>query len=110
MRRGEVWWAELPEPVGRRPVVLLTRDGAYAYRTMATVAPATTTIRGIPAEVELGSADGLPRRCVVNLDNLQTIDQRRLLSRIASLTAERLQQVDVAIHFALGLGDRHPEG
>src|SRR6266508_4202511 len=71
MKRGEVWWAELPEPVGRRPVVLLTRDGAYGYRTMATVAPVTTTIRGIPAEVELGPADGLPRRCVVNLDNLR---------------------------------------
>lgn len=110
MRRGEVWWAELPQPVGRRPVVLLTRDGAYTYRTMATVAPATTTVRGIPAEVELGPADGLPRRCVVNLDNLQTIDQRRLLSRIAFLTAERLQQVDAAIHFALGLGDQYPEG
>jgi mRNA-degrading endonuclease toxin of MazEF toxin-antitoxin module len=47
---------------------------------------------------------------VVNLDHLQTIDQRRLLNRIASLTAERLQQVDAAIHVALGLGDRHPEG
>lgn len=106
MRRGEVWWAELPEPVGRRPVVLLTRDGAYGYRTMATVAPVTTTIRAIPAEVELGPADGVPRRCVVNLDNLQTIDQRRLHGRIAFLAAERLQEIDDAIHFALGLSDR----
>jgi mRNA interferase MazF len=107
MRRGEVWWAELPEPVGRRPVVLLTRDGAYGYRTMAAVAPVTTTIRGIPAEVELGAVDGLPRRCVVNLDNLQTIDQRRLRGRITSLASERLQAIDDAIHFALGLRDRN---
>jgi mRNA interferase MazF len=106
MKRGEVWWAELPEPVGRRPVVLLTRDGAYAYRTMATVAPVTTTARGIPAEVELGPADGLPRQCVVNLDNLQTIDQRRLRGRIAFLGSKRLQEIDDAIHFALGLRDR----
>jgi mRNA interferase MazF len=106
MRRGEVWWAELPEPVGRRPVVLLTRDGAYGYRTMATVAPVTTTIRGIPAEVELGPADGVPRRCVVNLDNLQTIDQRRLRGRLAFLGAERLHEIDDAIQFALGLSDR----
>jgi mRNA interferase MazF len=106
MRRGEVWWAELPEPVGRRPVVLLTRDGAYSYRTMATVAPVTTTVRGIPAEVELGPADGLPRRCVVNLDNLQTIDQRRLRGRITFLASKRLQDIDDAIHFALGLRDR----
>jgi mRNA interferase MazF len=103
MRRGEVWWAELPEPVGRRPVVLLTRDGAYSYRTMATVAPVTTTIRDIPAEVELGPADGLARRCVVNLDNLQTIDQHRLQGRITVLALDRLQEIDDAIHFALGL-------
>jgi mRNA interferase MazF len=106
MKRGEVWWAELPEPVGRRPVVLLTRDGAYGYRTMATVAAVTTTVRGVPAEVELGPADGLPRRCVVNLDNLQTIDQRRLRERITDLTSKRLQEIDGAIHFALGLRDR----
>jgi mRNA interferase MazF len=103
MRRGEVWWAALPPPVGRRPVVLLTRDSAYAYRTMATVAPVTTTARGIPAEVALGPADGLPRPCVVNLDNLQTIDQRRLQARIVLLPPERLDAIDQAIRFALGL-------
>jgi mRNA interferase MazF len=103
MRRGEVWWAALPPPVGRRPVVLLTRDSAYAYRTMATVAPVTTTARGIPAEVALGPADGLPRPCVVNLDNLQTIDQRRLQARIVLLPPEKLDAIDQAIRFALGL-------
>jgi mRNA interferase MazF len=84
-------------------VVLLTRDSAYAYRTMATVAPVTTTARGIPAEVALGPADGLPRPCVVNLDNLQTIDQRRLQARIVLLPPERLDAIDQAIRFALGL-------
>jgi mRNA interferase MazF len=103
MRRGEVWWAELPPPVGRRPVVLLTRNEAYAFRTMATVAPVTTKARGIPAEVALGPAEGLPRACVVNLDNLQTIDQRRLRARIALLPPERLEAIDEAIRFSLGL-------
>jgi mRNA interferase MazF len=103
MRRGEVWWAELPPPVGRRPVVLLTRDSAYAYRTMATVAPLTTTARGIPAEVALGPSEGLPRPCVVNLDNLQTIDQRRLRTRIVLLPPEKLDAIDEAVRFALGL-------
>jgi mRNA interferase MazF len=103
MRRGEVWWAELPPPVGRRPVVLLTRDSAYAYRTMATVAPLTTTARGIPAEVALGPSEGLPRPCVVNLDNLQTIDQRRLRARIVLLPPEKLDAIDEAVRFALGL-------
>jgi mRNA interferase MazF len=103
MRRGEVWWAELPPPVGRRPVVLLTRDSAYAYRTMATVAPVTTSARGIPAEVALGPSEGLPRPCVVNLDNLQTIDQRRLRARIVLLPPGKLDAIDEAVRFALGL-------
>jgi mRNA interferase MazF len=103
MRRGEVWWAELPPPVGRRPVVLLTRDSAHAFRTMATVAPVTTRARGIPAEVALGPADGLPRPCVVNLDNLQTIDRRRLRARLVLLPPEKLDAIDEAVRFALGL-------
>ena len=73
MKRGEVWWAELPPPVGRRPVVLLSRDSAYAVRTSITVAPVTRTTRDIPVEVRLGREDGLPARCVVNLDDLTTI-------------------------------------
>ena len=58
MRRGEVWWAELPRPIGRRPVVLLSRDEAYAVRNAVTIAEVTTTIRGIPVEVPLGPEDG----------------------------------------------------
>ena len=54
MQRGEVWWAELPSPIGRRPVVLLSRDEAYAVRNAVTVAEVTSTVRGIPVEVELG--------------------------------------------------------
>lgn len=60
MRRGDIWWAELPPPTGRRPVVLLSRDEAYAIRALVTVAPVTTRIRQIPAEVPLGPEDGLP--------------------------------------------------
>jgi mRNA interferase MazF len=54
MRRGEIWWAQLPGPAARRPVLLLTRNAAYAVRTSVTVAPLTTTIREIPVEVSLG--------------------------------------------------------
>jgi mRNA interferase MazF len=73
MRRGEVWWADLPPPTGRRPVVLLSRNEAYAVRALVTVAPVTTRIRSIPAEVSLGPEDGLPRDCVANLDTIITI-------------------------------------
>ena len=70
MRRGEVWWADLPPPVDRRPVVLLSRDAAYRVRTAVTVVPVTRTLRDIPTEVPLDQKDDLPARCVVNLDDL----------------------------------------
>ena len=85
MRRGEVWWAELPEPAGRRPVLIVTRDVGVAVRAAVTVAPVTRTIRGIPVEVELGAEDGMPRRCVVNCDSLLTVPKGSLRNRIATL-------------------------
>jgi mRNA interferase MazF len=103
MRRGEIWWAELPAPAGRRPVVLLSRDEAYAVRELVTVAPVTTRIRNIPVEVPLGRGDGLPRRCVVNLDTVTTIPRRSLVDPIARLSRQKLGSVDKALMFALGL-------
>jgi len=104
MRRGEVWWAELPAPARRRPVVLLSRDEAYAVRELVTVAPVTTRIRNIPVEVPLDRGDGLPRRCVVNLDTVTTVPRRSLVEPIARLTGRKLRAVDEALMFALGLG------
>ena len=103
MRRGEVWWADLPLPIGRRPVVLLSRDEAYAVRNAVTVAEVTSTIRGIPVEVELGREDGLPKKCVVNLDTIVTIRKGSLIERIAILRDEKIVQIDAAIKFALSL-------
>lgn len=103
MRRGEVWWAELPLPIGRRPVVLLSRDEAYAVRNAVTVAEVSTTMRGIPVEVALGTEDGLPKRCVVNLDTIVTIRKELLAERITLLGSEKIEQIDRAIKFALSL-------
>jgi mRNA interferase MazF len=103
MRRGEVWWAELPLPLGHRPVVLLSRDEAYAVRNAVTVAEVTSTIRGIPVEVELGPEDGLPKKCVVNLDTIVTIRKDLLIERIVLLRDEKIDQIDSAIKFALSL-------
>ncbi len=103
MRRGEVWWAELPRPIGRRPVVLLSRDEAYAVRNAVSIAEVTTTIRGIPVEVALGPEDGLPRKCVANLDTIATIRKDLLTKRITLLRNEKLQQIDAAIRFSLSL-------
>jgi mRNA interferase MazF len=103
MRKGEVWWAELPLPIGRRPVVLLSRDEAYAVRNAVTVAEVTSTIRGIPVEVELAPEDGLPKKCVVNLDTIVTIRKDLLIERIAILRDEKIEQINSAIKFALSI-------
>lgn len=103
MRRGEVWWAELPPPFGRRPVVLLSREEAYPVRNQVTVAPVTTRIRRIRSEVPLGPEQGLPRQCVANLDTIGTIPKVALTERIALLPHEKIQAINAAIRFALGL-------
>jgi mRNA interferase MazF len=84
-------------------VALLSRNEAYVVRDLLTVAPLTTRIRGIPTEVHLGVADGLPKECVVNLDTITTIPKGSLSDRIAVLSAEKLAAVERALRFALGL-------
>ena len=103
MKRGEIWWADLPPPTGHRPVVLISRDEAYIYREFVTVAPVSRRVRYIRAEVDLGPEDGLPRNCAVNFDSMTTIAKNSLQRYIADLGIEKLQAVDSAIHFALGL-------
>ncbi|MDP3732855.1 MAG: type II toxin-antitoxin system PemK/MazF family toxin [Candidatus Omnitrophota bacterium] len=103
MRRGEVWWAEQPEPVSRRPVVLLSRDEAYEVRNAVTVAQVTRTIRDIPVEVPLDTRDGLPQRCVLNLDTITTIRKAILTERICSLGSAKIDEINKAIKFALQL-------
>ena len=103
MKRGEIWWADLPLPTGHRPVVLISRDEAYVHRDFVTVAPVSRRVRAIPAEVPLGPEDGLPRSCAVNLDSMTTIPKNSLNRYVTNLGVEKLQAVDIAIHFALGL-------
>ncbi|MCS6936983.1 MAG: type II toxin-antitoxin system PemK/MazF family toxin [Candidatus Bipolaricaulota bacterium] len=103
MKRGEVWWAELPAPIGRRPVTLVSRNEAYKVRDLIMVAPVTTRVRHIPTEVKLDTKDGMPRKCVINCDSLVTIPKARLQSRITMLSPDKIRELNQAIKFALGL-------
>ena len=103
MKRGEVWWARLPLPAGRRPVVLVSRDSAYTVRSSITIVEVSTTIRGIPTEVALGKRDGLPKPCVANADSLVTIPKTWLDELIASLHPDKVIALDDALRFSLGL-------
>lgn len=103
MRRGDVHWVRFPAPAGARPAVLVSRDEVYSIKARVTVVPVTRTIRGIPTEVRLGPADGLPKVGVANADEIVTIPRDLLRERIATLSRAKLVELDEALRFALAL-------
>jgi mRNA interferase MazF len=100
VRQYEIRWANLPAPIGRRPVLLLTRSSAYPYLNKVIVAEVTSTIRGIPQELSLGRREGLPLASVVNLDNVHVVPQALLGDRIGALAASREREVKRALGYA----------
>ncbi len=103
MKQYELWWAELPAPIGRRPVLLLSRNQAYRILKRVTVAEISTTIRNIPVEVELGTEEGLSRTSVANVDNLHAVAIARLSSKIGELSDERAWDVERALGYAFDI-------
>jgi mRNA interferase MazF len=101
VRQYEIWWANLPEPIGRRPVLLLSRDGAYEYLNRVLVVEITSTVRDIPVEVALGRAEGLRHRSVANLDSVHVVPKARLTRRIGAIAPDRVPEVKRALGFAL---------
>jgi mRNA interferase MazF len=102
MRQFEIWWANLPTPAGRRPVLLLSRNDAYRYLSKFIVAEIATTIRAIPVEVKLGRREGLPSSCIANLDKIRTTARQWLDSKAGALTPSRYREVKRALGYALG--------
>ena len=99
--RGEVWWCELPE-VGRRPVVVLSRDAAIPRLRRTLIAPCTTTIRGLASEVVLEpGADPVPRRSVANLDSVESVSIEVLVERLGRLSDERMRELCAALEVAV---------
>jgi mRNA interferase MazF len=103
VKQHELWWAELPEPIGRRPVLLLSRNQAYRILKRVTVAEISTTIRNIPVEIELGPEEGLSRASVANVDNIHAVAISRLSSKIGELAEERAYDVERALGFAFDI-------
>ncbi|HEX4220174.1 MAG TPA: type II toxin-antitoxin system PemK/MazF family toxin [Acidimicrobiales bacterium] len=95
--RGEVWWCE-PAEIGRRPVVILSRDVAIPRLRRALVAPCTTTIRGLPSEVLLEPGeDPVPRRSAVNLDSVESVAVGVLVERLGRLADTRMRDICAAL-------------
>ena len=100
--RGDVRLYQFAPPDKQRPVVVLTRESAIGYLSTVTVAPISSTVRGVPSEVLLNEEDGMKTRCAVNLHNAVTISQRRLGRRVARLSAPRMSEICSALRFSLG--------
>jgi mRNA interferase MazF len=99
--RGEVWWCELAE-VGRRPVVVLSRDAAIPRLQRTLIGPCTTTIRGIPSEVVLEPGeDPVPLLSAVNLDSVESVSVGVLVERLGRLSDERMRQICAALEIAV---------
>ena len=100
-RHGEVWWCEAPD-AGRRPAVVLSRGQAVAGLRRALVAPCTTTVRGLPSEVELHpDRDPVPRECVVGLDAVESVSVGVLVERVGALSDDRMREVCAALGVAV---------
>src|ERR1035438_10058279 len=100
--RGDVRLYKFAAPDKRRPVVVLTRDTAIGYLSTVTVAPITSTIRGVPSEVLLNEDDGMKCPCAVNLHNAVTVSRERLSKRVARLSPGRMREICAALSFSLG--------
>jgi mRNA interferase MazF len=100
--RGDVRLYQFPAPDKNRPVLVLTRDSAIRYLAKVTVAPITSTIRGVPSEVVLNEEDGMKAPCAVNLHNTVTVFQEQLGKRVTQLSSLRMSEVCSALRFSLG--------
>jgi len=100
--RGDVRLYRYGRPDKTRPVVVLTRDSALHYLSAVTIAPITSSIRGVPSEVVLNEDDGMKAPCAVNLHNAVTVPREELGRRVAQLSSVRMREVCTALGFSLG--------
>lgn len=113
--RGEVWWADLGEPVGSRPAgrrpVLVVQSDTYSASRLATVVVAvitsSTRLAAMPGNVFVpaGSA-GLARDSVVNVTALTAVDRHDLEDKAGDLPEAMLAAVDAGLAAVLGIGGR----
>jgi len=102
--RGEIWQFAFPRPDRRRPVLVLTRQDMIGRLHTVTVAPLTSTIRGVGSEVIVGPEVGLKQRSAVNLHHLATVPIDGLRVYVGTVPDEVLVRVRTALLFALGFG------
>ena len=113
VKRGELYYADLSPVVGSeqggvRPVLVVQNDTGNKYSPTVIAAAVTSKINKarLPTHIELPSAFGLAKDSVILLEQIRTIDKKRLMSRIGELPASTMSKVNRAILISLGFGDR----
>jgi mRNA interferase MazF len=102
VRRGEIWRYRFKLPDKQRPVVVLSRPEVIGLLHTVMVAPVTSTIRGAPSEVVIGTAEGLKHPSALSLDHVQTVEKARLTGYLGSLAPEQMRAVCRALSIAVG--------
>jgi mRNA interferase MazF len=109
--RGEVWVVNFnpgrgSEQRGRRPALIIQNDVGNRYASTTIVAAITTTVRKYPVTVVLDCHEGgLEQPSIVNLSQILTVDKRRLMKKLGTISAVHLAEVDAALTISLGLGE-----
>jgi mRNA interferase MazF len=101
MKQYEIRWANMPAPIGRRPVLLLSRSSAASYLNKLIVAEVTSTVRDIPQELRVGENEGLREPSAVNFDNIHVVAKKLLGDRLGVLEPSRAREVKRALGYAL---------
>jgi mRNA interferase MazF len=113
IRRGEIWWAELPEPRGsepgyRRPVLIIQSDEFNASRigtVLTVILTSNLEIAAAPGNVLVARRKSkLPKDSVANVSQVYTVDRSFLRSRISTLPQLLMERVDAGLKLVMALG------
>ena len=105
MNRGDIWMVNLGGRVGKRPVLIITRQNVLKYLNKVTVLEITTQGKGYPTEIFIDQKANLPDPSFVHADNLHTIPKNRLEKYRGTLNAELMRKVSQKVVLALELED-----
>ena len=105
MNRGDIWQIDLGGRAGRRPALILTRQGVIAHVNKITVAEITSRGKGYPTEVAVGQKANLPRESFVQLDNIQTVSKQRFVKYLGAVESATMRTIGRKVILALGLED-----
>lgn len=113
IRRGDIYYADLRPVVGSeqggvRPVLILQNDTGNRHSPTVICAPITSRYRPLPTHVGIPPRDGMPERSCVVLEQIRTIDKRRLMEKVAECTSDEMRQVEIGLIVSLGMAAAVP--